>query len=327
MKTTTRESIAIFLAGLLLLSSFTTPATACCEPPAPPCHRCEAGVWVWDCAASQNCCGGSCCSNTCCNGTCCSSGQNCCGGFCCSNACCSGVFCCDPGEVCCNGGCSECQQDSDCGPPACWNCEFCKCKDQCNPSNCETCVDGSCKVCEGDPNQECCAGTCCDTSKCECVDGECLCCFTLEDLPLSEEDNCSCTGGDCSGSFVRKQYHNCKHSASGYTGCKQFDNVQVGWYWECTESESPNWCGVLACAALNAGVCFLLCNAAVVACSAMCTGTGGAPECASAAQDCLDCLTGNGIDCGCLTVTCIYPDDPTGKIFDSDKRLYGETCP
>jgi hypothetical protein len=155
---------------------------------------------------------------------------------------------------------------------------------------------------------------------CECVNGECLCCWTLEALPPFEGDYCTCEGGDCSGSYVRYQYHICKRSTSGYTGCEQFDNVVVGYSWECTES--TNYCGVILCAALNGAVCGLQCAAAIKDCS-VCPGSWA---CTDGLMSCYECLTGEGIDCGCLVVNCVFPEDPTGEITGSDKRLCGQPC-
>ncbi len=230
MKTTTRESIAIFLAGLLLLSSFTTPATACCEPPAPPCYRCEAGVLVWDCGSNDNCCNGSCCPNRCCNDVCCSCPtaeccgfdhvccynsccnltccddpeEHCCGGHCCSNACCSRT-CCDPGESCCSsiccisgccsvtGACCGITGDECCDDRICYDPATEKC---CGNGDGHTCLNE--QTCCGDFG--CClASQCCDEGVCEALEG---CESCINGVTTDDKDKCpgeckNCTDAQC----------------------------------------------------------------------------------------------------------------------------------
>ncbi|MCK4787229.1 MAG: hypothetical protein KAV87_25945 [Desulfobacteraceae bacterium] len=57
-----KTKFLISVSCLLLLSSLTVPATACCKPPAPPCHHCEDTVWVYDCnsADCEECVDGNC---------------------------------------------------------------------------------------------------------------------------------------------------------------------------------------------------------------------------------------------------------------------------
>jgi hypothetical protein len=147
------KSLTIFIA-CLLLSCFAVPVlTACCPPPKPPCYRCENGVWVWNCSAGQNCCGGSCCSNKCCNGVCCPAGQICCGG------------------VCCDTWTKECCDDSDCPNPACQECVDCKCQLKAG-AECQHTLD--CPMCHDCTNCECVnrcnpATQCCDESTDTCV--------------------------------------------------------------------------------------------------------------------------------------------------------------
>lgn len=100
-----------FLMGLvgclLLLCGIAVPATACCEGDPPgDCYRCEDGVWV----RYGNCWEG-----------------------------------CPDCESCHNCYCqctSECCEDLDCGPPACWNCVDCECEWDCTTGQC--CDDGEC---------------------------------------------------------------------------------------------------------------------------------------------------------------------------------------
>jgi len=125
---------------ILLLFRLSVPAIACCEGDPPgECYVCEDGVWVWDCDAGQNCCGGSCCSNTCCNNICCSAGQNCCGVNCCSNICCNGT-CCAAGQICCNGSCCDkvwTKETIDSSIKPCSSCEYIPGKPMCDGTTTE----------------------------------------------------------------------------------------------------------------------------------------------------------------------------------------------
>lgn len=320
----------------LLLSCFAVPVLACCPDPSPgPCYVCEDGVWVWPCG-SGNCCNGSCCYTTCCNNVCCPAGQICCG----TTTCCSPDRCCN--GVCCGAG--TCCSDSDCGHPNCWICIKCQCIFLCETDDCEDCILGSCtdrcpllgqckkcdgcggcvttchpELCEECVNNECkvCGG---DTSKC-CINGECRTCLKREPLDPVESDHCSCDAGDCSGISTWIQLHTCvpsSCSSSGYTGCAWAGGQHIGYYWgDCTES--PNYLGILECWLLNASICYIQCYAAAGACAL----SPGSWECSDALRSCYNCLIEDeGIDCGCLTVICIYPEGAT-KIYGSDQILYG----
>ena len=148
----------------LLLFSLSVPVIACeCDPSCEGCQSCEAGVCVDDpslCIPCQNCEGGECvddddlcfgcerCSFSYCidDNTKCNSCQNCSGGDCILKP------------------TSECDEDSDCGLPGCWNCVNCKCEYICNfLENCEVCIGGECIVCGVINETHCCVG-----------DGECV---------------------------------------------------------------------------------------------------------------------------------------------------------
>jgi len=208
-----------------------------------------------------------------------------------------------------------------CDASACKECVDCSCGSKCDPANCETCINGECKVCGGDPDQVCCNGSCCDTSNCECVDGECLCCWTLEISDSFQYGSCYCEGGTCEGEVQTGYHHSCKLASSGSRECVYRLNQPIGWTWDC--EASTNWCGVLACYLLNAGVCGLQCTAAVEACG-VCPGSW---ECSQALIDCYECLTGEGIDCGCLVITCVPSQISSGKYYGGDNILQGGSCP
>jgi len=139
MKGTTREYLAVLLACSLLLSTFSVPARAGCEPPCDDCEECD----IEDCECVWEGCP-SC-------GRC---------RYCDSSCDCQWV--------------GNCRYDSDC--PDCHTCPTpeCNCEYQCNPDNCQTCVNGSCQVCGGDPDKCCDNGTCVDkcTNTGQCDYGE-----------------------------------------------------------------------------------------------------------------------------------------------------------
>jgi len=183
-----------------------------------------------------------------------------------------------------------------------------------------------CVPCSACCNGECCSGSCCDGSCCgpsqTCCNGSCSSsCWTLEGIGPSTVDTCGCAAGVCSGTYVWIELHTCKASDSGYTKCELTNNVTVGSYWVCTDT--PNYLGIIDCWLLNGTVCTIQCAGAVTACL-QCPGCW---ECIDALMSCYGCVTGEGIDCGCLTVTCVYPATPTGPITGSDQRLSGCSCP
>ena len=145
MDKTSYRVLTLTVSCLLFLSTTAQEVSAWPCTSCPGCLTCR----PTGCECLAECC----CDGRTCSGCCVCSGCSCVGGSC--PACKSCVDCsCE-----CT---SECCEDSDCGPPGCWNCVNCECESQCNPDNCQTCVDGSCQVCGGDPNQVCCDGTCCD---------------------------------------------------------------------------------------------------------------------------------------------------------------------
>lgn len=79
--------------------------------------------------------------------------------------------------------------------------------------------------------------------------------------------------------------------------------------------------GTLLCAQINALICTLQCAEAASACL---TNPGG-PECSQELESCAQCLTSEGIDCGCLTVACFY-NEPRDEIWGETWAAYGATC-
>jgi len=234
------KSIILFLTCLLLLSSFTASATACCEPPAPPCHHCEDTVWVNDC----------------------------------------------------------------------------------DSADCESCVDSNCVVCDDDPNQVCCDGTCCDTDECECVDGECLCCWTLEEHPEGTGD-CSCSEatGHCGTSIQAWSISTCERSSSGSKYCNTTYR-QVGSRYAC--DESTDWVNVFLCYSGQAAECIAICSAGLALCIV------DPPSCPEELNDCYQCMLeyieGEPEDCGCLVVICDV-GAVTHTLWANAGTLSGGNCP
>ena len=93
--------------------------------------------------------------------------------------------------------CDDCPDCPDCytstgEPPNC-NCIY-----DCNEDACESCISGSCQVCNGDPNQFCCDGNCCDSDECEeCIDGNCV---TIDINSITVDANSVCVG--CNVTFT-----------------------------------------------------------------------------------------------------------------------------
>ncbi len=311
------KSINIILPAYLMLFILAIPAIAweCEGPPPGECYKCRDGIWI----PYGNCWSG-CPDCTYCDDCWCLPYGNC-------------WFGCSDCETCINCWCictSQCCDDYDC--LWCFECVDCVCKFNCAYVNCCPagwfCCDQL--TCYNPATHKCCydgTGRICGINDKCCDDGTCgLCCWTLEELPPQQAGDCYCmwSSGSCSDGVIRTQYHNCKRSASGYTDCGLFNNVQVGWHWGCTEGE--DLCGVIACWLLNTEICFFVCDAAILACGAMCTGMGDPQACTQALMDCQNCLFyDEGIDCGCLTIKCTIWDEPEA-IFGSDYRCYGGSC-
>lgn len=152
------------------------------------------------------------------------------------------------------------------------------------------------------------------------------CCYGVVGLPLETSGGCGCgwfTTQRCGDYYQQWRIFYCVFKSSGSKNCT-YTYQTVGYRWGC--NESTNWCGVLVCAALNAGVCAILCAEAAKACAAMCAGKGGTPECTYAAMDCWDCLTGEGIDCGCIVRNCEV-GSVTHRVMANSAYLSGGLCP
>jgi len=260
--------------------------------------------WGNTCPIDKTCCDGDCCggaSPKCCDdiggiedGYCCNTNQGCCKGN-----------CCEPDENCCNSTCYD---------PCALNC--CDNLTLYDPSTDKCCNDGLGNTCPKD--ETCCNGTCC---RCDCIGGECLG-WILETGEIMLFDNCYCSGGNCGGEGHTVQYHSCKRPSSGGTKeCVYELNQPVGLDMDCVDVGNP--CGILACYLLNAGVCYLQCSAAVSAC----TTCPGSAECSEALISCYGCLTGEGIDCGCLTMDCVPTTVGAGTHYEGDNILQGGSCP
>ncbi len=146
--------------------------------------------------------------------------------------------------------------------------------------------------------------------------------FPLEAGLIELFDNCYCSGGNCGGEGHTVRYHSCERvSSGGSKECWYRLNQPVGAAMDCVDV--GNLCGTLACAALNVGVCGLQCYAAAGACLT-CPGSW---ECTDALMGCYDCLTGEGIDCGCLTMQCTPSLIGAGIYYAGDNVLEGGSCP
>ena len=309
---------------------------ACCD------NACCGG----DCCEDPDaeCCANECCSNACCNNTCCDAGESCCGLQCCQGECCDSAFCCSKsGRVCCNNKncydssthqcCDDgtiCGINGDCCNGACcsdgWTC----CNNMCCPPGQECCDDLTCY----DPTtHKCCErgdGSLCDIDEECCDDGTCneLCCWTLvEDGPVHYSGLCNCDmpTRKCTYGYDEYQLHECERSESGYMSCGYFDDVTIGWHWDCTDGD-PDLCGILICFAVYVEICNFECTAAIATCGEVCLGLQGAPECIQALIDCQNCLlVEEEVDCGCLDSICSVSEEPE-PLTGSDYQCYGEQC-
>ncbi len=309
-----------------------------CQYTCTGCESCEEGSYgFYHCEDDDDKCSGACnvcaaknCYDTCPDMTCCTDAAN--------------PYCCDPSQCqtcdngmcpvcggdtsmsCCDGTCYDPFTEKCCNPPGdnngykCDSDQTCCDGDCCDPSQC--CVDGQC-INNGEECGSgivCCDGACCE---CDCIGGECVR-WTLETGLINAFDNCYCSGGNCGGEGHTVQYHSCKRGTPGSPGSKECVyemNQPVGLDMDCVDV--GNLCGILACHLLNAGVCYLQCSAAVSAC----TTCPGSWECSEALISCGECLTGEGIDCGCLEMHCVPTTEGAGTHYEGDNILQGGSCP
>ena len=128
--------------------------------------------------------------------------------------------------------------------------------------------------------------------------------------PVVLFDNCYCDGGHCGGEGHTVQTHSCERVIGGSKECWYRPNQPVGSKFDCVDE--GNLCGILGCYALNTGVCYVYCYAAV----GVCLTCPGSQECTDALVGCYDCLTGEGIDCGCLVMDCVPSKSPSGTHYE-----------
>ena len=281
---------------IFILIWYSALGIACpCDPPAPPCHSCESGVWVHDCPG--DCCGGSCCSSTCCNDVCCGSGDTCCDGSCCDGPCCNDV-CCGSGDTCCDGSCCDgpCCNDVCCGSG-----EDC-CGATCYDPSTQGCCDGTIytlatqKCCDDGPfgkytcgiSLACCIGSCCVSGEACCetgiLSGTCYntttqkCCPTGDPPYLCDIDEVCCDYDDSCA-------EPCDEWGDGGVTCSSSNN-----------SPCIACVGALGNCSDNKELVYL--NNEVYDCSGGCPGAP--PDCSSFNNDGVDCYdeylcTDNGI--------------------------------
>lgn len=336
------------------------PTDSCCDDECwgKPCcngdtEQCQTSAAV--------CCGfptTTCCDNVCCYSECCDPGEACCGTQCWGGLCCNDTQC-DPSDtVCCGAvvGCCEgecCNDMSCCGKTpggrccdnlACYNSATQKCcgnGDGLVCDNDETCCGGQC--CETGPfGLFCDNGDCvtqCDSDACkepengycvyqcgpgaECVDGECLYCWSLEEHP-DASGTCACSEatGHCGDSIQAWSISTCERSATGYQSCSTTYR-QVGSEYAC--DETTDWVNLFLCYGGQAAQCVAICAAE----SALCVESGFDPAgCSVGAIHCYECLekyVEDPDDCDCLTVFCNI-GDVTAPIMNVAGTLSGGAC-
>lgn len=109
----------------------------------------------------------------------------------------------------------------------------------------------------------------------------------------------------------------------GRTQCGMLAGEQqlIAKFWTCRDE--VEMMGVILCWELNALVCIAQCSAAAGACAI----NPGGPECSEGLNSCGECLTGEGIDCGCLDMKCVPTDIDAGTYYEGDNILQGGSCP
>jgi hypothetical protein len=137
---------------------------------------------------------------------------------------------------------------------------------------------------------------------------------------MSNDDELRAAGSGKMALYDRK----CVQVPSGTCGrtqCGMFEgeNQLLLKYWTCRDE--TDMMGVLLCWEINALVCVVQCSAAASACAL----NPGSPDCSQGLDDCLQCLTSEGIDCGCLLVSCFY-NEPPDEIWGETLAAYGTKC-
>ena len=251
------------------------------------CLECDsAGGCETSCFTWQECCGGDCIIE--CDTDLC---LECDGAGGCESSC-------DLGIVCCDGDCCDDPNKPNCHSGICVECED---EDDCGL--CEVC--NASNVCET-------ITTCYHLESSDWVVGDCGCNLTT----LNCEDN--------------EIHYSLPTAVSGGPGkCKKRQDVYmpVGTEYSC-EQGGATALGVVACAALEAvelAVCSIQCWAGLLNCLAVFYGMGDPAVCSDDYPNCIDCLEGLDIDCGCVLNECIN-GDPVGYDWMYADELYGGSC-
>ena len=147
-------------------------------------------------------------------------------------------------------------------------------------------------------------------------------CWNIIPGDVIESGDCGCQSGHCGDYFQMYQINYCGFVSSGAQYCAPTP-LPVGYRWDC--NEGTNYCGIVACYLLNAGVCVAQCYAALSACVACAQGLASSWDCSEAAISCGQCLTGEGIDCGCLDVWCEI-GEVTHIVVANSAQLSGGSC-
>lgn len=198
-----------FLLAYLILFILAIPAIACdCEGDPPgDCYLCLDGYWIHygDCWYCQDC------------------------------------------KSCVNCWCactSQCCKDSDCGPPACWNCVNCQCESQCNPSDCEECITwGGYSFCVDK----------CDYANCKSCDGNGSCVYICDEctecVPPGVCVYCNPYGGSLCSFTSPAIGIGCGHPSDSY---RCYD---AGDICEWVQTSLPDYNATCKCCNLNSTYC------------------------------------------------------------------------
>jgi len=200
------------------------------------------------------------------------------------------------------------------------------------PTSCYTC-QGGVWVWKCSAEQSCCGSNCYNmaTQKCctdsypyylcglnqTCCSGNCK--TTCYRIALTEiyQGSCACYGveGDGYGCFsndaelrslgigkICQHVRTCVNAPTGVQGMTECVSTRgnVCDVWTCRDDVC--WPGVILCWELNVLVCTVQCAAAAAACAQ----NPGGPECSQGLEDCFQCLTREGVECGCLVIQCGY---------------------
>lgn len=208
---------------------------------------------------------------------------------------------------------AECGGDLDCeyGGEGCEVCRDCLCKDddsKCNAANCETCVGGVCTS----------PTTCYGYAQTDIYQGSCVC--GIDGIVTCKSNDDELRSGGIGKICTHER--TCITAPPGVQGRTECDpdgaRGNVCDVWTCRDDMCLP--GVILCWELNVLVCTIECYAAATACAA----NPGSPECSQGLEDCFQCLTKEGVECGCIVIQCGY--DYAGYVEGDTVLLSGCPC-